>query len=68
MPLCHKLINVCFRYRLEEQEESEGTAEEGFLKSIVKVEANCVRSLDTDVPSLRSWRASAETIIGETCF
>lgn len=53
-----------FRYRSEENEESEGFAEDSFRECLTKSESS-VREYDGGVPLVKSWRASAETIIGE---
>ncbi|XP_026332235.1 UPF0518 protein GF15501 isoform X3 [Hyposmocoma kahamanoa] len=50
-----------FRYKTEEGEDSEAFAEEAFKRSIGKPER--AREYD-EVPLVRSWRASAESIIG----
>lgn len=50
------------RFRNEDNEDSDIYAEESFLKSFVKVPSSVV---DEEVP-VRSWRVSAESIIGKT--
>lgn len=51
-----------FRYKTEEGEDSEAFAEESFKRNVGKPER--VREYD-EVPLIRSWRASAESIIGK---
>ncbi|KAM3962112.1 LOW QUALITY PROTEIN: FHIP family protein GH13096 [Aphomia sociella] len=52
-----------FRYRLEESEDSEGFTEESFRKIFAKCD-NSSREYEGEVPSARSWKAGAESIIG----
>ncbi|XP_053615503.1 FHIP family protein GJ17503 isoform X2 [Plodia interpunctella] len=47
-----------FRFK---ESEDEGFAEESFMKSIKDVDA---QEFDNEVPLVRSWRASAESVIG----
>lgn len=51
-----------FRYKTEEGEDSEAFAEESFRRNIGKPERG--REYD-EVPLVRSWRSSAEYIIGK---
>ncbi|XP_072933245.1 FHIP family protein AGAP011705-like isoform X2 [Epargyreus clarus] len=49
------------RFRNEDNEDSDTYAEESFWKSFVKVPPSV---MDDEAPSVRSWRVSAESIIG----
>lgn len=49
-------------FKYKEGEGDEGFAEELFRRSFVKKEDN---GYEGEVPLIRSWRASAESIIGE---
>lgn len=51
-----------FKYKAEDREDSEALAEEAFKRSIGKPER--LGEYD-EVPLVRSWRASAESIIGK---
>lgn len=51
-----------FRYRLEESEDNEEFAEESFKKIFSKSENNV--TYESEVPSVKSWKTSAESIIG----
>jgi hypothetical protein len=54
-----------FRYK-EDGDENEGFAEDIFKKSFEKVEP--VTGYESEVPLVRSWRASAESIIGKLIY
>ncbi|XP_049885579.1 FHIP family protein GJ17503 isoform X2 [Pectinophora gossypiella] len=51
-----------FRYKTEESDENEAFAEDSFRQSVTKTEQ--VREYNGEMPLIRSWRASAESIIG----
>lgn len=52
-----------FKYKADDVDSSEVFAEDSFRKCFGKTEG--VREYENEVPLVRSWRASAESIIGE---